>query len=491
MSFFDLVVRNGTVATAADVFRADIGVIDGRVAMIGAKLNRGHREIDAEGRIITPGGVDSHCHIEQRSSMGVMTADDFFTATRSAACGGTTTVITFAAQYRGMSLREVVKDYHAHAEPKAAVDYAFHLIISDPTEQVCGQELPALIKDGYTSFKIYTTYDALKLDDRQILEVLSVARRERALVMIHAENHDVIAWLSERLLAAGHSAPRFHAIAHAPLAEREATSRAISLAELVDVPILIVHVSAREAMEQIRAAQARGLKVYSETCPQYLFLTEDDLDRPGFEGAKYMCSPPPRDKANQEVIWRGIETGVFEVFSSDHAGYRFDDPEGKMKHGRNAPFKKVANGVPGLEVRMALLFSEGVGKGRIDLSRFVALTATNAAKLYGLYPRKGTIAVGADADLAIWDAGKQVTISQSMLHDAMDYTPYEGKKIKGWPVATLVRGEMVAEAGEFVGAAGKGRFLKCDISPATQLLGRRPITFDPATGSVKPGVNRP
>ena len=486
MPDYDLVVRNGTVATAADVFHADIGVVAGRIATLGANLGAGRREIDAEGRIVTPGGVDSHCHIEQRSAAGVMTADDFFTATRSAACGGTTTVIPFAAQHRGMSLRQVVKDYHACAQPKAAVDYAFHLIVSDPTEQVCGQELPALIKDGYTSFKIYTTYDALKLDDRQILEVLSVARRERALVMVHAENHDVISWLSEKLLAAGHSAPRFHGIAHAPIAEREATSRAISLAELVDVPILIVHVSAREAMEQIRLAQARGLKVYGETCPQYLFLTADDLDRPDFEGAKYMCSPPPRDKANQESIWRGLETGVFEVFSSDHAGYRFDDPEGKMKHGRNAAFKKVPNGVPGLEVRMALLFSEGVGTGRLDLPRFVALTATNAAKLYGLYPRKGTIAVGADADLAIWDADKDVTISQSMIHDAMDYTPYEGKRIKGWPIATLVRGEVVAEAGDFVGAAGKGRFLKCDISPATKPLGRRTLPFDPATGTIAP-----
>ena len=391
MAEYDLVVRNGTLATASDVARADIGVIDGRIATIGAKLGAGRREVNAEGRIVTPGGVDSHCHIEQRSSMGVMTADDFFTATRSAACGGTTTVIPFAAQYRGMSLRQVVKDYHACAEPKAAVDYAFHLIISDPSEQVTGQELPALIKDGYTSFKIYTTYDSLKLDDRQILDVLSVARRERALVMVHAENHDAIAWLSEKMLAAGHTAPRFHGMAHAPIAEREATSRAISLAELVDVPILIVHVSAREAMEQIRLAKARGLKVYGETCPQYLFLTTEDLDQPGFEGAKYMCSPPPRDKANQEQIWQGLETGVFDVFSSDHAGYRYDDPEGKMKHGPNAPFKKVANGVPGLEVRTALLFSEGVGKGRIDLPKFVALTATNAAKLYGLHPRKGTI----------------------------------------------------------------------------------------------------
>jgi len=236
-----------------------------------------------------------------------------------------------------------------------------------------------------------------------------------------------------------------------------------------------------------RLAKARGLKVYGETCPQYLFLTADDLDRPGFEGAKYMCSPPPRDKANQEAIWQGLTTGVFDVFSSDHAGYRYDDPEGKMKHGRNAPFKKVANGVPGLAVRTALLFSEGVGKGRLDLPKFVALTATNAAKLYGLHPRKGTIAVGSDADLAIWDPDREVTIRQSMIHDAMDYTSYEGKTIKGWPITTLVRGEVVAEAGEFVGAAGKGRFLKCDISPATAPLGQRTIPFDPATGSVEPG----
>ncbi|HEY1362572.1 MAG TPA: dihydropyrimidinase [Xanthobacteraceae bacterium] len=486
MAELDLVVRNATVATAADVFRADIGVVGGRIEAIGARLGAGRSEIDAGGRIVTPGGVDSHCHIEQRSASGVMTADDFFTATRSAACGGTTTVIPFAAQHRGMSLRQVVKDYHACAGPKAAVDYAFHLIVSDPTEQVCGQELPALIKDGYTSFKIYTTYDALKLDDRQILEVLSLARRERALVMVHAENHDVISWLSDRLLASGHSAPRFHAVAHAPLAEREATSRAIALAELVDVPILIVHVSSREAMEQIRLAQGRGLKVYGETCPQYLFLTADDLDRGGFEGAKYMCSPPPRDRADQEAIWQGLQTGVFEVFSSDHAGYRFDDPEGKMKGGRNAPFKKVPNGVPGLELRTALLFSEGVGRGRIDLPRFVALTATNAAKLYGLYPQKGTIAVGSDADLAIWDPEKEVTIRQAMLHDAMDYTPYEGRTIRGWPVATLLRGEPVAQAGEFVGAAGSGRFLTCGISPASAPRGRRTIPFDPASGSLAP-----
>ena len=482
MPEFDLVVHNGTIATAADIFTADIGVKDGRIVMLGTRLGSGTREIDAAGRIITPGGIDSHCHIEQKSSTGVMTADDFFTGTRSAACGGTTTIIPFAAQHRGMSMREVVKEYHACAGPKAAVDYAFHLILTDPTPQVLGQELPALIHDGYTSFKIYTTYDALKLDDRQILDVLAVARRESAFVMVHAENHEIITWLSERLLSTGHTAPKFHAMAHVRTAESEATHRVISLAELLDVPMLIVHVSAAEAIEQIRWARSRGLKIYGETCPQYLFLTEDDMDRDGFEGAKYMCSPPPRNKANQEIVWQGLQNGIFQVFSSDHAPYRFNDPEGKLKHGPHAHFKKVPNGVPGLEVRMPLLFSEGVGKGRIELTHFVALTATNAAKLYGLYPQKGTIAVGSDADLVIWDQDKEVTITQSIMHDAMDYTPYEGRTVKGWPIMTLLRGETVCENGQFVGARGNGRFLKCNISPAAKPLGRSVSRFDAING---------
>jgi dihydropyrimidinase len=489
MPEFDLVLRKAMVATAADTFSADIGIKDGRIAALGARLGAGQREIDVAGQIVTPGGIDSHCHIEQKSGAGVMTADDFFTGTRSAACGGTTTIIPFAAQHRGMSMRQVVKDYHACAEPKACVDYAFHLILTDPTEQVLGQELPALIRDGYTSFKIYMTYDALKLDDRQILDVLSLARREGAFVMVHAENHEIIAWLSERLIGTGHTQPKFHAMAHVKTAEREATHRAISLAELVDVPILIVHVSSGEAIEQIRWAQGRGLKIYGETCPQYLFLTENDLDRPGFEGAKFMCSPPPRDAANQELVWRGLTSGAFQVFSSDHAPYRYDDPEGKLKHGHHAHFKKVANGVPGLEVRLPLLFSEGVGKGRLELSEFVALTATNAAKLYGLYPRKGTIAVGSDADLVVWDADREVTITQSLLHDAMDYTPYEGKKVKGWPAITFLRGEAVWESGSFKGAAGKGQFLKCDISPAARPLGRSVTAFDPVSGRLAGRAN--
>lgn len=481
MPDFDLVVRQGTIATASDTYRADLGVKDGRIAAIGVNLGKGHREIQAEGLLVLPGGIDSHCHIEQKSSLGVMSADDFFTGTRSAACGGTTTVIPFAAQHHGMSVRQVVKDYHACAGPKATVDYAFHLIISDPTEQVLREELPELIREGCTSFKIYMTYEDLRLDDRQILEVLSVARREGALVMVHAENHDMITWLTEKLLAAGHAAPKFHAIAHVRTAEREAIHRVVTLAELVDVPLLVVHVSGAEAIEQIRWAQARGFKVYGETCPQYLFLTADDLDRPGFEGAKYMCSPPPRDKASQEAVWGGLESGVFQVFSSDHAGYCYNGPAGKMKYGENAPFKKVPNGVPGLEVRLPLLFSEGVNKGRISLAKFVSLSATNAAQLYGLYPRKGTIAVGADADLAIWDPNKEVTITQKMMHDAMDYTPYEGKVVKGWPTVTLLRGEPAFENGEFVGERGKGRFLRCDISAAAKPLGRSVTSFEPVS----------
>ncbi len=485
MAEFDLVVRNGRVATASDVFDADIGVADGRIVALGQGLAAGAEEIDAAGLLVTPGGVDSHCHVEQVSAGGIWTADDWFSATRSAACGGTTTIMPFACQHKGQSLGAVVADYHDRAGPKAAVDYAFHLIVSDPTPRALGQELPALIRDGYTSFKIYLTYDTLKLSDGEVLDVFAVARSCGALVMVHAENDGMIKWMAERLLRAGLRAPKFHAVSRPMLVEREATHRTIALAELVDVPVLIVHVSGAEAIEQIVWARARGLKVFAETCPQYLFLTAGDLDRPGMEGAKHMCSPPPRDAANQEIVWDALRGGVFDVFSSDHAPYRFDDPEGKLKAGPNAHFKQIANGVPGIEVRMPLLFSEGVGKGRITLCEFVALTATNAARLYGLYPRKGTIAVGSDADLAIWDEGRQVTISQSILHDAMDYTPYEGRDVTGWPVITVLRGAVVWRDGEFTGKRGGGEFLRCDTPPALKSGGRPATGFDPVSGEFR------
>jgi dihydropyrimidinase len=472
MAAYDLVIRNGTIVTASDTVRCDIGIKDGVIATLGTAVAAGTREIDASGMLVLPGGVDSHCHIEQTSSNGILCADDFYSATVAAAFGGTTTVIPFAAQHKGQSLRQVVSDYHAAAGPKAVIDYAFHLIVSDPTEQVLGQELPALIRDGYTSFKVYMTYDLLRLDDRQMLDIMALARREGALMMVHAENHDMIKWLTERLIEHGLGAPRYHAIAHARIAESEATNRAIGLAELIDVPVLIVHVSSAEAIDAIRTAQTRGLKIYGETCPQYLFLTAADIDRPNVEGAMYCCSPPPRDKAAQLAVWTGLANGTFQVFSSDHAPYRFDKT-GKLPKGRKTSFPEMANGVPGIELRLPLLFSEGVGGGRIDLNQFVALTATNHAKLYGLHPRKGTIAVGSDADFAIWDPERAVTVSADMLHDNVGYTPYEGRQIIGWPVTVVSRGRIVVADDELQVERGSGAFLPCASPPSAQPLGRK------------------
>ena len=470
MSDFDLVIRNGTVATAADTFECDVGIKDGVVAMLGRTLGAGTREIDAAGKLVLPGGVDSHCHLEQRSSAGVVCADDFYSGTVAAAFGGTTTVIPFAAQHRGQSLRQAVQEYHALAGPKAVIDYAFHLIITDPSEQVMGQELPALIRDGYTSFKVYMTYDLLQLDDGQMLDILALARREGAFVMVHAENYEMIKWLTSRLIERGLGAPRYHAVSHARLAEGEATNRAVALSRLLDVPILLVHVSAAEAIEVIRNAQTRGLKIFGETCPQYLFLTADDIAKPGLEGAKFCCSPPPRDHAAQQAVWTGLQNGTFQVFSSDHAPYRFD-ATGKLPKGQQTTFKEIANGVPGIELRLPLLFSEGVRQGRIDLNRFVALTATNHAKLYGLYPKKGTIAVGSDADIAIWDPEREITVSAGMLHDNVGYTPYEGRHLHGWPVMVLSRGRVIVDGGALHAGRGSGAFLPCALSDAAKPSG--------------------
>ena len=455
---FDLVIRNGLVTTATEQTRCDIGITDGKIAALSPSLTNGRKEIDAAGMLVLPGGIDSHCHIEQMSSLGIMNADDFYSGTVSAAFGGTTTIIPFAAQHRGQSLKKVVEDYHQLAGPKAVIDYAFHMIISDPSPQVMTTELPELIERGYQSFKVFMTYDLLKLDDYQILDVLALARRRGALTMVHAENHDMIRWLADRLIDRGHASPKFHAVAHASLAEEEATSRVIYLSELLDVPIFIVHVSAPGAMDVIRAAQSRGLKVYAETCPQYLFLTADDLDKDAMEGAKFCCSPPPRDHASQEAMWNGIVNGTFQIVSSDHAPFRFDK-SGKLIHGADAPFKKIPNGIPGLAVRMPLLFSEGVQKGRIDIRRFIDVTATQPAKLFGLFPQKGTIAPGSDADLAIWDPNTDVTIRWENLHDNVGYTPYEGRELKGWPITVISRGRVLVQDGKLHAERGSGRFL--------------------------------
>jgi dihydropyrimidinase len=454
---FDLVIRGGTVVTAEKTLRADVGIQGEKIAAIGPGLT-GTREIEANGKLVMPGGVDSHCHVEQLSSMGKMCADDFYSATVAAAFGGTTTIIPFAAQHRGNSIVAVVDDYAKRAAEKAVIDYGFHLIIADPTEHALNVELKEMVRRGITSFKVYMTYELLRLNDAQLLDVLAAAEREKALVMVHAENHEMIQWLTKRLLERGHGAPKFHMSAHHPLAEAEATNRVVAFSRLLDVPVLIVHVSGGEAVQTIRAAQTLGARVFAETCPQYLFLKATDADKPGLEGAKWCCSPPPRDEASQQAVWEGLKDGTFQVLSSDHAPYRFDE-SGKLPKGDKTTFKEMANGVPGLQTRLPLLFSEGVGKKRISVQEFVALTATNHASMYGLAPRKGTIAVGSDADLAIWDPDKRVTLTAAMMQDNAGYTPYEGMTVTGWPTTVLSRGRLTVHEEKLMVEKGSGKFI--------------------------------
>lgn len=458
---YDLVIRNAHLITAADAQHCDIGIRDGRVAALATDLPPGAKEIDALGRSVTPGGVDGHCHLDQPMQPPVQMADGFSSGTRSAACGGTTTVIPFAAQAKGASLKAAIVDYHTRAKARAHIDYAFHMIVSDPTPEVIQNELPELISKGYTSFKLYMTYDDLKLNDRQIIELLDVAKKYNALPMIHAESSDCIEWLTERLESSGKMAPRWHAASRPMFVEREATHRAITFSELVSQPILIVHVSGHEAVEQIRWARARGLSVYSETCPQYLFLTSEDLGiDDSYDGARCVCSPPPRDRSNQREIWNAIQEGLFSIFSSDHAPFLYQGGTGKRPMGKEVPFRHIPNGIPGLETRLPLLYSEGVLTGRITPQRFVQLTSTNVAKLYGLYPKKGTIAIGSDADIVIWD-NKEHIITNSKLHHAVDYTPYEGMKLQAWPAVTLSRGRVVWD-GAFHTNESWGQFIQCD-----------------------------
>lgn len=459
MPVFDTILANGTVATAEWTRRCDIAIKDGRIVAIGTDLGQANTVIDATGKIVVPGGIDSHVHISQPSGDGIVMADDFASGTRSAICGGTTTIMPFALQQEGQSLRDVVQDYHAQANGNCYADVSFHMIISDPTPQVLGQDLPALVADGYTSFKVFMTYENLRLNDREILETMDVARETGALVMVHCENEDAIAFLINRHVGKGEVAPKFHASSRPAIAEREATHRAISLAEIVEVPVVIVHVSNRAAMEEVERAQARGRLVTGETCPQYLVLTARDLDAMDWEGAKFVCSPPPRDEESQIACWEGLQSGVFTLFSSDHCPFRFDDGAGKLNARGRTDFRWIPNGIPGVETRLPILFSEGVGKERITLQQFVALGSTNHAKTYGLYPQKGEIAIGSDADLVIWDPDLERPITQDRLHHGADYTPYEGLPIKGWPVTVLLRGTVVVEGGESVEQVPQGQYL--------------------------------
>lgn len=456
---FDLTVRGGRVVSAGRVIEGDLGVRAGLIAAVGGRLPPGRRDIDASGRWVLPGGVDSHCHVEQRSGMGMMCADDFYSATVAAAFGGTTTILPFAAQHRGMAIPDVVADYARRAAEKAVIDYGFHLILANPDPRTLDVDLPRAIREGITSLKVYMTYDALKLDDSHLLDVLAIARHEGALVMVHAENHDMIKWLARRLLERGHRGPKYHGVAHDPLAETEAAFRAISLSRLVDAPVLLVHVAGADTVEVVRQAQRLGARILAESCPQYLFLTAADMDRPGLEGAMFCCSPPPRDASSQEAVWRGLLDGTLATYSSDHAPYRFD-ASGKLPKGEQTTFKDMANGVPGIELRLPLLFSEGVGRGRMDIHQFVALAAGNHARIYGLAPRKGDLVEGADADVALWNPEREVAIHAGMLHDNTGYTPYEGRTVRGWPEVVISRGRIVVADDRLHVARGSGQYLR-------------------------------
>ncbi|MCU0647430.1 MAG: dihydropyrimidinase [Gemmatimonadaceae bacterium] len=456
----DVAIRGGTLVTADRQWRADIGIRDGVIVSLGDHVAPAARELDATGRHVLPGGVDAHTHIDQVSSTGLHTADDFTSASRSAAAGGTTTVLAHVAQHRGQSLRTVTAEYAARAARDVIIDYAFHLIVSDPTPTVLEEELPALIAQGHRSLKLFMTYEKIRLTDAQLLAVMDVARTHGALPIVHAEHHEAIQWLTQRLLADGRTSPRWHAAARPEPVEREAVHRACMLAELVGVPLMVFHVSGMQALDEIRRARARGVTVYAETCPQYLAFTAEDLAHDGFEIAKLMFSPAPRDASAQTALWSALADGTLDVFSSDHAPYRFADVAGKQAFGTDAPFHRIPNGVPGLAVRLPFLISEGVHGGRLTLERAVAVGCEAPARRYGLFPQKGTIALGSDADLAIWDLDREVVCTHALMHDRMDYTPYEGRVLRGWPSMTLSRGEVVYADGTPQGVPGRGRWLR-------------------------------
>jgi dihydropyrimidinase len=464
MADYDLVVRGGQVASGLGTMRCDIGVSGGRIVALAERLTGGAATLDADGLLVLPGGVDSHCHIEEPARDGqtpaavTMQEESFGTASVSAFAGGTTSVVCFVPQWKGEGILPRLADYQARAA-RGMVDYSFHQIISDATDEVLEREVPQVVARGIRSLKVFLTYEPLHLPDDQFLKVLATARRHGCLVTVHCENYAAINWRTEALLQAGLTAPKYHAWSRPPVVEREATHRAIALAELVDQPIQVFHVSCAEAAEEIARAQHRGVKVWGETCPQYLTLTAADMDLPGFDGAAFMCSPSPRTAEEQGRIWEMIRRGTLDVVSSDHCGFSMGKAQGKAASGRDAVFRDIPNGIPGLAARLPILFSEGVSKGRISLEHFVRLTATNPARLMGLAPRKGAIAIGADADLALWDPKRKVTLTNALMQHAIDYTPYEGLEVTGWPVATVRRGEVVMRDGVVQAEPGTGRFL--------------------------------
>ncbi|WP_085835537.1 dihydropyrimidinase [Aquimixticola soesokkakensis] len=474
---FDTVIHSGTIVTADGQFSGDIGISQGRIAAVAEKLSGGETRIDAGGRLVLPGGIEAHAHIAQESSAGVMTADDYLSGSISAAFGGNSSFIPFAAQQRGQSIDDVIATYDARGA-RSVLDYSYHLIVSDPTEEVLHDQLPRAFARGITSFKVFMTYDLMNLGDGGMLDILEVARHHGAITMVHAENNDMVKWMNRRLADKGLSAPKYHAISRPQLAEEEAINRAIQLAKLVDAPLFIVHVSTAGGAEIVRREKFNGAKLFAETCPQYLALTRDDLDRAGMEGAKYICSPPLRGADTQDALWKHVAMGTFESVSSDHAPYRADDT-GKFLNGRDVAYPAIANGMPGIAARLPYLFSEGVVKGRITPEQFVALSSTNAAKTFGC-STKGRIAPGMDADIAIWNPQVTRTVVQADQHDNMDYTPFEGMELTGVPEVVMNRGATIVSHGTLMAQEGQGRFF---ARAAVDLRGKAGFTapeFDPA-----------
>ncbi|HZV74979.1 MAG TPA: dihydropyrimidinase [Conexibacter sp.] len=455
----DLDLVGGTVVTADGSFRADVAVRDGRVAALGLDLDLpsgGAEVVDVSGRLVMPGFIDAHTHMDMPFG-GTVTADDWDTGTRAALAGGTTTIVDFALQEPGRGLGDAVEAWHGKAAPKTRIDYGLHVAITDLTDAV-KREISDLPARGVCTVKLFMAYKGTSLftADEDLFEVLQLSPSAGVLVMVHAENGDVIAKLQEQALARGDVEPIWHARTRPADVEAEATDRAIRLAEIADAPLAVVHVTCAGALDAIRRAHERGRPVYGETCPQYLVLDEYELAREGFEGAKFVCSPPLRDARNQEPLWGGLRTGDLVLVGSDHCSF---DLAGQKELGRG-DFTKIPNGMPGAEERPFVLWTHGVGEGRISPELFVAALSTNQARVHGMYPRKGAIAPGADADLVVWDPGLAVLATQVNRHGNVDYTPYEGMAFTGGPERVYVRGRLAFHDGQVLAEPGSGAFVE-------------------------------
>src|ERR1700726_1877769 len=454
---FDTIITNGRVVTASDTYASDVAIGNGKIVAIGQSLPPENADtvVDASGLLVLPGGIDAHTHLDMPFG-GTNSADDFETGTRAAAFGGTTTLIDFAIQYKGQTLRTAFDTWMQKAAGKAVCDYAFHCIITELADAQL-EEMNALTREGVTSFKLFMAYPGVfMLDDASIFKALRATAKHSGLVCMHAENGGAIDVIVQQALAEGKRAPKYHALTRPTTAEAEATSRAIALAEMAGAPVFLVALSCNEALEKVREARDRGLPAYAETCPQYLYLSLENMDAPGFEGAKYVFTPPLREKWHQEKLWQGLAKDDLQVVSTDHCPFCFKEQKELGKD----DFTKIPNGGPGIEHRLSLVYSGGVHGKRFSANRFVQLVSTSPAKLFGLYPRKGTIAVGSDADLVIFNPDQEQVISVKTHHMRVDYSMFEGTRVKGVAKSVLSRGRLVIDDGKFVGRPGAGEFIK-------------------------------